>query len=126
MENNSSENTLHWIMFMLLPMTISIFIMMLIAFPPIAAAGIIGDIADLGFKVALIRHWKAFLGVILLLAGAYAIAHKPIFRFKFMAITASITLWVITLWGGSLLLGEFWNSIESAVSGAAIFLRRLF
>ena len=113
-------------MFMLLPMMISIFILMLIAFPPIAAAGIIGDIADLGFKVALIRHWKAFLGVILLLSGAYAIAHKPIFRFKIMAITASITLWVITLWGGSLLLGEFWNSIEAAVSGAATVLRRLF
>lgn len=111
---------------MLLPMTISMFVMMLVAFPPIAAAGIIGDIADLGFKIALIRHWKAVLGVVLLLAGAYAIAHKPIFRFKIMAITASITLWVITLWGGSLLMGEFWHSIEAAVSGAAIFIRRLF
>lgn len=123
---NQPQNALSDTICLLLPTLLTTIVIQLIFFPSIAAAGIVGDIADLGLKVAIIRHWKAFLGVALLLGGAYLIAHKPIFKFKVMAIAASVTLWVITIWGGSLLLGEFWTKIDAVVTNAALFIRRLF
>jgi len=124
--HNKTDETLHFIICMLFPMLLSTFVIQLIAFPLTATAGVIGDIADLGLKVALIRHWKALLGVMLLLGGAYAIAHKPTFKYKLMAISAAITLYMITIWGGALLLGEFWSDIEPVISSTALFVRRLF
>jgi len=117
--NDNRNKTLYWVV-SVVPL------MIILIFSPPVFAGIVGDIADLGLKVALIRHWKAFLGVILLLGGAYLIAHKPLFKFKIMAIAASFTLWVMTIWGGSLLMGEFWLQIDSAVTNTALFIRRLF
>jgi hypothetical protein len=123
---NQPQNALSDAICLLLPTLLTTVVIQLIFFPSIATAGIVGDIADLGLKVAIIRHWKAFSGVVLLLGGAYLIAHKPLFKFKVMAIAASVTLWVITIWGGSLLLGEFWTQIDAAVTNAALFIRRLF
>ena len=62
---------------LVLPMLLALMAVDMLLLVPMASAdigGVFSGIADMGFKFALIRHWKAILGVLLLLGAVYAIA----------------------------------------------------
>lgn len=120
----------NWWLFLALPVLLSMLLVEMFFGTSLAMGDVIGGtlsgLADLRFKFALVRHWKAVLGVALLLGTIYAIAHKPVFKFLWFARTAALAVFVAMFLGASLLIGEFWSQIEPVIEGAALFLRRLF
>ena len=90
--------------------------------PAVASAGIVGDIGDIGVRLALINIWKGLGGLALFIAGAYMIANKRPFRYKSVAFAASLLLVTMTITGIFLFLIEFWPVISAVISRiAALF-----
>lgn len=89
-------------------------------------AGIIGEIGDIGVKIALINIWKGLGGLAMFGAGSYLIANKRPFRYKAMAVATSIMLFCMTITGVLLLIGEFWPAISKVVKIIAAFIKHLF
>ena len=89
-------------------------------------AGIVGEIGDIGFKIAVINIWKGLGGLALFLGGCYMMHNRRPFRYKIMAFAVAFMLISMTIIGMLLFLAEFWPVISGAAKSAAEFIKKIF
>lgn len=91
-----------------------------------AQAGIIADIGDVGFKIALIKLWKGLGGLALLISSYYLLSKRPTFNSRALSNAMAFTLYCSTTTAALLLAGQFWPVIYEVVQMTAQLIKHIF